>query len=362
MSGPCETGPSVKTTRALIEWFRQSARDLPWRKTRDPYAIWVSEIMLQQTQVKTVIPYWERWMKELPTIRALADAPPERIHKLWEGLGYYTRVRNLQRAAQEILQQHDGVFPREHEAVLELMGVGRYTAGAICSIAFDQPQPILDGNVIRVLTRLFAIDTDPKSKPTNELLWTLAQQFVQRAAGLSDLSPPRCGDLNQAMMELGATICVPRDPKCDGCPIAKDCAARRQNRVEELPRIGPRVQPTSRRFVAFVVEQRGRYLVRQRPAGMVNAHLWEFPNCELVAGTEAKPPVELSWFDPGKEPLAEITHSITRYRISLQAFRARLKRSPTTGMGVWRTLKELHALPFTSAHKKILQRVTVSKA
>src|SRR5205807_3201600 len=140
--------------RNLLEWFAENARNLPWRRTRDPYAIWVSEIMLQQTQVKTVLPYWQRWMRELPNIKALANADPQKIHKLWEGLGYYTRVRNLQKAAQLILQKHVGRFPENFEEVLALPGIGRYTAGAICSIAFNQPKPILDGNVIRLLTRL----------------------------------------------------------------------------------------------------------------------------------------------------------------------------------------------------------------
>src|SRR5438876_2634689 len=147
---------------ALVNWFGKAARDLPWRRSNDPYAIWVSEIMLQQTQVKTVIPYWERWMRELPTIRAAAKASPGKLHKLWEGLGYYTRVRNLQRAAQQILAQHGGKFPDDFDNILALPGIGRYTAGAIASIAFNQPRPILDGNVIRVLTRLFGIRENPR--------------------------------------------------------------------------------------------------------------------------------------------------------------------------------------------------------
>ena len=168
----------------LLDWFAANARDLPWRRTRDPYAIWVSEIMLQQTQVKTVIPFWERWMRELPTIEAAAKAPSEKIHKLWEGLGYYTRVRNLQKAAQVIVEKHGGKFPENFDDVLALPGIGRYTAGAICSIAFNQPTPILDGNVIRVLTRIFGIAENPKEKKTNARLWQLAEELVtQRMQG-----------------------------------------------------------------------------------------------------------------------------------------------------------------------------------
>src|SRR5271169_6599673 len=173
----------------LLNWFSANARDLPWRRTRDPYAIWVSEIMLQQTQVKTVIPYWKRWMRELPTIKAVAKAPSAKIHTLWEGLGYYTRVRNLQKAAQQIVEKHGGKFPQRFDDVLALPGIGRYTAGAICSIAFNQPTPILDGNVIRVLTRTFGIVENPKEKQTNARLWKLAEELVQN-------SKPACSHLN----------------------------------------------------------------------------------------------------------------------------------------------------------------------
>src|ERR1017187_4709307 len=172
---------SSRLVPAFLDWFAQNARDLPWRRTRDPYAIWVSEIMLQQTQVKTVIPYWKRWMQELPTVKAATDASPDKIHKLWEGLGYYTRVRNLQKAARQIVEKHDGKFPDNFDDVLALPGIGRYTAGAICSIAFNQPTPILDGNVIRVLTRVFGIAKNPREKKTNAKLWQLAEELVGRA-------------------------------------------------------------------------------------------------------------------------------------------------------------------------------------
>jgi len=183
------TPPSAKLVPLLLSWFSTNARDLPWRRTRDPYAIWVSEIMLQQTQVKTVIPYWERWMRALPTIQSTAKAPPAKLHKLWEGLGYYTRVRNLQKAAQEIVARHDGKFPENFDAILALSGIGRYTAGAISSIAFNQPTPILDGNVIRVLTRLFGIAASPREKQTNAQLWQLAGDLVNIASEQTTSAP-----------------------------------------------------------------------------------------------------------------------------------------------------------------------------
>jgi len=166
---------------SLLDWFVGGARDLPWRRTLDPYAIWISEIMLQQTQVKTVIPYWDRWLRELPDVAALAAAPSEKVLKLWEGLGYYTRARNLQKAAQQIVAKHKGAFPADFDDILALPGIGRYTAGAISSIAFNQAAPILDGNVIRVLTRLFGPRDNPREKVANARLWNLAEQLVEAA-------------------------------------------------------------------------------------------------------------------------------------------------------------------------------------
>ncbi len=221
----------------LLEWFSKDARDLPWRRTRDPYAIWVSEIMLQQTQVKTVLPYWERWMRRLPDVAALANAHADELHKLWEGLGYYTRVRNLQSAARVIVAQHGTQFPERFEAVLALPGIGRYTAGAICSIAFNQPTPLLDGNVMRVLTRLFGIAENPRAQPTNEFLWSLAGELVRRAE--TEAQPRACSALNQSLMELGALICTPRQPRCEICPVARLCLARRENRIGEIPNPRP---------------------------------------------------------------------------------------------------------------------------
>ncbi|MEI9865724.1 MAG: A/G-specific adenine glycosylase [Limisphaerales bacterium] len=370
----------------LLDWFATNARDLPWRRTRDPYAIWVSEIMLQQTQVKTVIPFWERWMHELPTIEAAANAPSAKIHKLWEGLGYYTRVRNLQKAAQVIVEKHAGKFPENFDDVLALPGIGRYTAGAICSIAFNQPKPLLDGNVIRVFTRIFGIAENPKEKITNARLWQLADELVTCAnerwgettgeldsqlpskakAAREDARPTKnnsCSHLNQSLMELGALICTPRNPQCLICPVKKICVAFKENRTEELPNLGKREVATARRFVAFAIEHKGKFLVRQRPAGVVNAHLWEFPNVEV--GAERSEPQEiLAELDALRVPdprsqklerLCTVKHSITRYRITLEAFVVRLKKIPQSAGGVWRTPAQMQSLAFTSAHRKVLQ-------
>lgn len=340
----------------LLRWYSRNARDLPWRRTRDPYGIWVSEIMLQQTQVKTVLRYWERWMRTLPDIAGLAKAPATKLHKLWEGLGYYVRVRNLQKAARQILEQHGGRFPAQHEQVLELPGVGRYTAGAICSIAFNQPKPILDGNVIRVLSRVFGIGGDPRDRETNQKLWGLAEELVRQSG--------QPAEFNQALMELGALVCAPRQPRCEDCPIARQCRALREGRVSELPNLGNRARATPRRFAAFVVQRGRHFLVRQRPAGVVNAHLWEFPNVELQssdADVKRAAREELGVRLKAIEPLCVVKHSITRYRITLEAFRvigARPDRPEPAG-GVWFEAKELSGLAFTSAHKRILRRLGI---
>jgi A/G-specific adenine glycosylase len=354
----------------LLDWFAANARDLPWRRTHDPYAVWISEVMLQQTQVKTVIPYWNRWMRELPTIESVAKAGAGKIHKLWEGLGYYTRVRNLQKAAKQIVKSGNSVcqFPEQFEEILALPGIGRYTAGAICSIAFNQAVPILDGNVIRVLTRIFGVAGNPKEKETNARLWQLAEELVthaktQRTPSLktfANFAPLReensCSFLNQSLMELGALVCTPRNPRCEICPVRKLCVAIRENRVDQLPNPGRRETATARRFMAFVVEQNGRFLVRQRPAGVVNAHLWEFPNVEIT-GEKSNPklaakgifgtvPVRI-------EPLPTVKHSITRHRITLEACHVRFRKQPRPQTGVWKSPAQMRRLAFTAAHKKL---------
>jgi len=345
---------------ALKRWFAANARDLPWRRTRDPYAIWVSEIMLQQTQVKTVIPYWERWLSALPTLKAVAEASPDKLHKLWEGLGYYTRVRNLQRAAQVIVAQHGGRFPERFDDVLALPGIGRYTAGAICSIAFNQPTPILDGNVIRVLTRVFGIAENPKEKATNQRLWKLAEALVTAAAGAKKGRRPEnaCSHLNQSLMELGALICTPRQAQCGVCPVRPHCVAFREDRVESLPNLGDRPTTTTRRFAAWVIERQGKFLVRQRPAGVVNAHLWEFPNVELAdakIGAEAAFRSAFGVAAHGLAPLLAIRHSITRYRITVEAFRVDPGAASVVVDGaVWKSRAQMRRLAFASAHRKIL--------
>lgn len=385
----CTTNNSPRSTkkivRALLAWFAANARDLPWRRTRDPYAIWVSEIMLQQTQVATVIPYWNRWMRALPTIQSLAKARPAKLRRLWEGLGYYTRVRNLQKAARQIIKQHDEQFPQDFDAILALPGVGRYTAGAIASIAFNQPTPILDGNVMRVLARLFAIRTNPREAKTNARLWQLAEELVVAAARQSaaivetgneecgavpgcryvgEVSPfatGQCSALNQSLMELGAVVCTPRNPRCAVCPLARLCAARRLGIPDQLPNTGKRIAAEARRLAVFLVERNGRILARQRPANVVNAHFWELPQIELqgkqrnLAATVRE---SLSIHAETDHPLCMVTHNITRYRIRAEVFAGKpLRPFPKSR---WFTRAELRARAFTGLDRKILRRLNLA--
>jgi len=280
------------------------------------------------------------------------------------------------------VNEHDGEFPREFDAVLALPGIGPYTAGAICSIAFNQPTPILDGNVIRVLTRLFGIKGDPREKKTNAKLWRIAEGLVnsvqhkfrssrrqeahsafgrqvQSLLTSAATTESNCSYLNQSLMELGALICIPKNPRCADCPLKSNCVAYRKHIIHLLPEI-PRCAPaTPRRFFAFVINRNSRFLVRQRPSGVVNAHLWEFPNLETNGETDLNKIAQTVFgFRPESIELTRtIKHTITRYRITLDIFRgeANGNHSLATNHSRWIRLRDLHALPFTSAHKKILE-------
>ena len=346
----------------LTRWFDGAARDLPWRRTRDPYAVWISEVMLQQTQVQTVIPYWNRWMERLPAVRNLAEAPTDLVLKLWEGLGYYSRARNLQRAAHQIMSDHGGVFPRDPAAILGLPGIGPYTAGAIASIALDQPEPILDGNVIRVLTRLFALEGDPKAKPLNRQLWEVAAQLVRSAHAQSDLGDQRCSRLNQALMELGATVCTPgSQPACGVCPVSGACRAHQQGSPGRFPELAPRVPITARFFATGILEHEGRYLLKLRENTDVNRGFWEFPNWETAASDDAESVLSDHLGVPRTiwSAWPDLRHHITRYRMTQ---RVRLAcflppQNRTMGTWLWATSTELESLALTAAHRKLARKL-----
>jgi A/G-specific adenine glycosylase len=258
--------------KALLAWYRQHRRDLPWRRTRDPYAIWVSETMLQQTRVETVVGYYQRFLERFPNPHALARAESDDVLGAWAGLGYYGRARNLQAAARQVVENHGGELPDDVEALRALKGVGRYTAGAIASIAFDRPAPIVDGNVARVLTRLLGIREDVQSTPVVKRLWEEADVLARGE------SP---GDLNQALMELGATLCTPRSPRCDTCPIANPCRARQAGDPESIPVKRTKPKPKRVEAIAAFVERRGKALAVRRPPNGLLGGLWELPGGEL---------------------------------------------------------------------------------
>lgn len=270
---PVDDSPD-EFARDVLVWYAAQRRALPWRETRDPYAIWISETMLQQTQVATAIPYWTRWLERFPTIQTLADAPLDDVLKQWQGLGYYARARNLHRAAKILCEQYGCVFPTRFADVLALPGVGRYTAGAVCSIAYGQDVPIVDANVIRVLCRVFGIGGDPKSSATQARLWELAESLIP--AG-------QARDFNQGMMELGALVCTPA-PRCPACPVQSLCAAYRSGDPAALPEFSPRRAFTRQTDVSAVIRHPadGRLLLVQRPAEGLWGGLWEFPRVTLT--------------------------------------------------------------------------------
>ena len=255
--------------RLLLPWYQQNHRELPWRADRQPYHIWLSEIMLQQTRVEAVKGYYTRFLSALPDIPALAGCDDELLHKLWEGLGYYSRVRNLKKAAQVIMEQYDGVFPTNHAQVLALPGIGAYTAGAICSIAFNQPTPAVDGNVLRVVSRL-TDDPSPIDLPETK-------RRVNRL--LSGIYPAEAGDFTQALMELGATVCGPnRAPDCGRCPCKGLCLGFQKGTAEKLPVKSPKRERRQEDHTVFILSCDGRFALEKRPDKGLLAGLWQFPN------------------------------------------------------------------------------------
>lgn len=311
----------VRGLRAsLLQWYDANRRDLPWRRTRDPYAIWISETMLQQTRVETVIPYYERFLERFPDVDALADAEEEDVFSLWAGLGYYSRARNLHRAAQQVAREHDGTLPHSADALRKLPGIGRYTAGALASIAFDAPEPIVDGNVIRVLTRLYGIRDDAASKPVVARLWQEAERLAEGE---------RPGDLNQALMELGALLCTPRTPHCLACPLARRCDARKQGDAAALPVKARKTPPRPLEAACARIERRGRILVTRRPDRGLMGGMWELAGGDLLPGSRETPEAgirralrEHTGLTAKHVELAgEVAHAFTHRTLRLYVFR-----------------------------------------
>jgi A/G-specific adenine glycosylase len=351
-----ETANIPALNNALVTWFEANKADLPWRRTKDPYAVWLSEIMLQQTQVATVIPYYERFLARFPTVDTLAAASLDEVLKLWESLGYYSRARNLHRAAQMVVDTFDGVFPSGVDDLLRLPGVGRYTAGAIASIAFGADVPLLDGNVIRLLTRLFNISDDVSLPATHTALWDLAGQLLPRG---------RAGAWNEGLMELGRRICTPKSPACDACPIADHCAARRLGVQNERPVKRPRARTPHYDVTAAVTRRDdGRILIAQRPPEGMLGGLWEFPGGKREPG-ETLPEClrreireELGLEIAVGDQIGTVRHAYSHFRITLYAFECRPVSGEPQAIGcadwAWVTLDELERYAFPVTDQKII--------
>lgn len=346
--------------RRLLAWYAQHARDLPWRRSRDPYRVWLSEVMLQQTTVAAVKPYFERFTAAFPRVEDLAAASEEQVLRLWEGLGYYRRARSLHAAAKLVAGELGGKFPRDVPGLLALPGVGRYTAGAVASIAYDQRAPILEANTIRVLARLLGYREDPMRSAGQKLLWQAAE----------DLLPAKdVARFNQGMMELGSLVCTPQQPACGACPVASYCEANRLGLQEAIPAPTRKPELTSVREAAVIVRKAGSVLMRRCAAGERWEGLWDFPRFavdaegplfieqELAAKTHEQTGVQVK---PG--PLVTtLKHGVTRYRITLECYEAVRTggrvRSTAERPVRWTSISELADLPLSVTGRKLAKLV-----
>ncbi len=349
----------MKTARGrfsgLLRWYGRHQRKLPWRDHPDPYRVWLSELMLQQTQVQTVIPYFERFIEHLPDVDAVANATEQEVLTLWSGLGYYRRARSFHAAAKTIAFELGGRFPEDVAGWLRLPGVGRYTAGAIVSIAFGVRAPILDGNVARVLSRVCEVHGNPRKGESKRRLWELATEIL----------PDRSiSEFNQALMELGALVCVPRNPRCVICPLRDTCAAKRLGLEQTLPELPPPKKSVHVTLAAAVIEEKGKLLVYRREGVELMKNMWEFPEAECRDGEDpraalAREAREKYGLDltPGRE-LAKVKHSIMNRRIDLRAYAAKLEsRPPRIGKRKWVSPEELLNLPTSSMIHKVLGKL-----
>ena len=313
---------------ALLAWYVGARRAMPWRETRDPYAIWLSEVMLQQTRVETVIPYYLRFLRTYPTVHTLAEAPLDDVLTMWSGLGYYRRARMLHAAAQHVSRALAGAFPATAEGLRTIKGIGPYTAGAVASIAFGARAALVDGNVARVLARLFAIEDDVRAGAGLQRAWKIADAIVPAAEP---------GAWNQALMELGSTVCVPREPRCEVCPVREYCAAHARGIARDLPRMKPKPKPTLHARVAVVATLRGDVLLARRRVDGRFGGMWEPPMLDADdARSESESAVALGVLLGvplrGAAPAGAVTHVLSHRRMEIQVLRARLGHAPGKAM------------------------------
>jgi A/G-specific adenine glycosylase len=350
-------GEVLEISDLLLAWWDGGHAQLPWRESGDPYAVWVSEIMLQQTQIATVLPYYERWMAAFPTAESLAAASIDEVLKLWEGLGYYSRARNFHAAAKTVVEEYEGRIPETVTELMGLKGIGRYTAGAIASIAFDQRAAVLDGNVIRVLSRLYDLSDDVTLTATKKRLWEIAEAMVPQ---------DRPGAYNQALMELGQTICISSAPKCFECPLAEVCLAKKRGTQLERPVRPPRRKTPHYDVTAGIIwREDGRFLIAQRPFEGLLGGLWEFPGGKQEAG-ETLPETlrreieeELAIEIEVGERLTVVKHAFTHFRITLFAYHARYCGGEVEHIGVadhaWVGLSDLDKYAFAKTDRQIIK-------
>ncbi|MBN2096245.1 A/G-specific adenine glycosylase [Candidatus Peregrinibacteria bacterium] len=340
--------------KKLISWFQKNQRDLPWRKTYEPYAVWISEIMLQQTQVTTVLPYFKRWMGKLPTIQSVTEAKEDVILKLWEGLGYYSRARNLQKSARIITEQFNGHFPDQYDDILKLPGIGKYTAGAIASIAFNKPYPIVDGNVIRVLARLLNFKKNTRLPENVKKCWQRSEQLVSRTDARN---------LNQGMMELGAIICKPQNPDCFNCPLRKNCKAYEKKTMNLIPNRGEKLKKIPIKVAIAVIKKNGKIFIQKRPHKALMAGLWEFPGGKVETGSPLKAVhrevnEELGITIKNVKKIRQIKHGYTKFSVDLHCYSAdfdkgKIKLNSAID-GKWVKPEQLKKYPFPAANVRLI--------
>lgn len=341
----------------LIRWYHEEKRDLPWRQDQDPYKVWVSEVMLQQTRVDTVIPYFERFIEKYPTLEHLAEAEEQELLKMWEGLGYYSRIRNLHDAVREVKEKCGGLIPNTREEFQKLKGVGSYTAGAVLSIAFNQPEPAVDGNVMRVLSRILNVDDDIAKAKTKKKFEAIVAEIISKEDPSS---------FNQGLMELGALVCTPRSPACLLCPVREHCRAFALGKTDELPvKKSKKTTKTVKLIAAVLQDQHGKIVLRKRPREGLLARLWEFPNEEITGKPEnpltllEKTLKEKHGFTSRiKHPLCTITHKFSHLTWHIDAYRGEvegeIKESETLKVVSKDEIASVFSLPVP--HQKIWQK------
>ncbi len=346
--------------KALLDWFHKNARPLPWRRHYRPYEVWVSEIMLQQTQVETALPYYTQWLKTFPTIASLAKADEKKVLKMWQGLGYYSRARNLHANAKLIMDKYKGIFPKDFDTLLSLKGIGRYTAGAIASIAFNETRPIVDGNVLRVLSRVFAVNKSIDIPKNKDWFWLKEEELIPHG---------KARFFNQAVMELGALICAKQNPLCGRCPIQNHCLAFKQNKAQSFPVRNPRKKIVKIHAASLILHKNEKFLIQKRPVGKIMGGLWEFPEWKLSRNRFLSKRALRSKMDEtlkndlGIEGsdlryLSSIKRSYTHHLETLEVFYLKTDaevKTINTWPKAWVSQEDFKKYPFSSAHAKITQ-------